>query len=155
MKVEPKTNNTLLFFICMICTGLFTVCCAKKDIDKEKYIINNKSGICAEVAFKESRAKMNEATRLRALNLVWEADLKQREAYDAYLQNEIEYMNLQGQISNVRTVLTQQKHKLYAAKDSTDKTTAEVLLKNAENMINICKPLEAADFINKTKNLLN
>jgi len=155
VRTKPKINNVLLFFVCLVYTGFFAFGCAKKDIDKEEYIINNKVGACAEVAYKESRAKMDEANRLKALNRVREADIKQREAYDEYLKNEIDYINLQGQISNVRTALAKQKHKLDVAGDSADKTAAAILLKNAENMINICKPLEATDFINKAQNLLN
>ena len=148
--------NILFVFISLICAGIFTVGCAKKDVDKEDYsaYFRHQTGVCAEIAFREFRDIKTEADRLAALNLVQKADMKYREAYNIYFQNELDYINLQGRISNARIMLTQQKHKLNTAEDSADKIMASTLLKNAERMINMCNPLEAVNFINKSHDLL-
>ncbi len=149
-------NKTLLFFVSFICALILVCGCAEKSIDKEDYShnIKNRTGACADIAFKDSRTKMDEVNRLRATNQSDEADRKYKEAYQTYLQNELDYINLLGQMDNARTALNQQKNRLAAAEDHAGKTSAESLLKNATNMISACKPLEAMDYIKKAQNVL-
>ena len=153
--MKPQMDGRLLFFVSLFYAVIFVLSCAKKDLDKDDYAssIKFRTGECVDIAFKEFRLKTEEADRLKALNQTKQAEVKYSEAYQVYLQNELDYMNLQGQISNVRLLLSQQKHELDAMGDSPKKITAEMFLKNAEQMINVCKPPEAISFINKSRDL--
>ncbi|MDR0453510.1 MAG: hypothetical protein LBH05_01710 [Deferribacteraceae bacterium] len=149
-------NNIQFTLVSIFCAALLSVSCAKINLDKEDYLANfkNRTGVCAEVAFKNFRSKMEEVNRLRVLNQTREADMKYREAYVIYHQNELDYINLQGRVGNVRIALSKQKQRLNETEDSAGKIAAAAFLKDAENMINFCKPSEADDLISKAQILL-
>ena len=155
--MELRRNRMRLLFVSLFCAGVFAGGCAEKSLDKDEYSygsIKYREGACADVAFEETRLKMREADGLKGLNQTQQAEAMYDEAFRAYLRNELDYMKLQGMISNARVELAQQRRELDAVGDFVGRRDAESFLKSAEVMINICEPLKAADFINKSRDLL-
>lgn len=148
--------KVLLFFVSLLCAGLFVTGCAVKDLDKEDYAgnIKERTGVCADIAFKKSRDKLNEANRLKALNRDEDANRAYNEAYNIYLQEELDYINLQGQVNNAMIALNQQKSRLDTVGEPAGKAATGAFLKNAESMINACKPQEAMYYIDEAQKVL-